>query len=341
MLLKKHKDIEFNIIYKDCINSLNVYQCTVTNDWLKDVIRNPIKLNEKSICGFKPSNVPIFKLGYAEGEFVRNQANLNDIKVTGISHLILEYDNKGKYPNLIDKFVEKFEEYEWYLYTTKSSTIKANAFRVIIPLKRMISPSDVWFNKDRLIEMFCIEYGNKKIYADSSCFKNYQRVPIYYKQINYRYEFNEGKRLNLFPSKEYNIHFRRYKDEMDMTKEELDALIKEGENNYLELVEDGLEKKFHNTPLNKKQFKEYCKKWDAKRKERSLAEQAIDCLEKHNKEKNHYEVASILAWLNSKRDAGCKYSNEEIMNAYREIRGKEMSMKAFKKYLSYLKKCGG
>lgn len=326
---------KFNVIFKDKLKSNNILQFSYTDEQIVDLIKNPI-VKSKTV---DEDNVFLLKFGYVEGKFENHSSTLSKSVIKGISHLILEYDNKEKVFGLIEKFKEKYKKYRWYLYSTKSSNKMVNKFRVIFPLKRMITPFDVFKNEDVLRRKFTIKDGRKETCFDPSCLleKQFQREPYCEDIKRYEWFVNKGKRLAIKRYKANDtINFKSFGDIDDNIKEDYEK----GKEYLDKLIEMGWNKPFHSTPRLEERYKEFNKKITEMTKPQfcvSLVDSVKRILKKHKLDINGYNVATKLAWLNVEN--GGVYKLSEIMKAYKDIIGKPMSDDKLRKYESCYEKC--
>lgn len=337
--------MKFNIILKEKRKSSTVFQYACTNKDIIYRIKHPY--GSSDFININPDNIPYMRFGYASGNFNNNYALWNNIKITGMSHLLLDFDQKhskgdsGIIYNLIDKFIEKFKDYEFYLYTTKSSTQKIHSFRVIFPLKYMVRIETVRRKSEELLKFFTIyDVCGKSITADSSCIvKNYQMAPYCKDNKTYRYYINKGKKFEIKTTVEEDINFKSFEpmymdNNMDST---FWSQYYSGKEIFRTMLEEGkLSKKFHMTPGLKKRYYKYSKyvaSLKNKGESYSLASIVNHILEKRNENKDGFTVASVLAWVNYKNND--MFNESEVKKAYKEIRNKEMSSDKLLKYYSF------
>lgn len=134
------------------------------------------------------------------------------------TRLILEYDNESCDVNLIDKFVDKFKEYSFILYTTFNSRPLKPKFRVVMELDNELTQESL---RDSLYIAVLMEYFKiGKEYPDKSCFRPHQCqfIPIRNKNRKYRYVINKGKKLQLM---EYSDVLRKASIYNEKKKEKL------------------------------------------------------------------------------------------------------------------------
>lgn len=324
--------MDFNIIIKYALKDNIVFQRRFSDEDIKNLVRNPAISKCKGLFKIDANRIPLIRFGYAEGNFIEGRAKLKDIKVKSVSHLILDYDNKEKFPSLIDTFVSEFNHLEFYLYSTKSSTKVHNRFRVIIPLKEMVSQKDIWHNRHKLIDMFALYYANHRTNIDESCLKStqYQLVPF---KVNkyYRFVINKGKRLSLAKHKADCILYNEGDDS------QLKDNIIEGKRLFQE-IEPDLKRRYFITKQNSEKFKKYVKDTNIKCQisQNNLSDIIKLSLKNKNKELNSYTVASMLAAYNVYKHY--IYPLASIEEAYFNVLGKKMSDEALRKYYYYLEK---
>lgn len=193
--------------YFDTNNNLFAKQLTEEFN-LEEVVKHPIISKKKE-------DTFLMYIGICTKESIHTS-----IPMIALTHLIINYNNETRDEYLMDKFKDKFHKYSYYLYTTFNHTKQEPRFRVIFPLKDILSvvayQDKIYI--DYLMELFKV--GDE--YPDVSCFKptQGQSYPIAKSKYNYKYKINEGKKLKLKKYTEVlgnriNNNLKHYKESMD------------------------------------------------------------------------------------------------------------------------------
>jgi hypothetical protein len=136
-----------NVQFSPEIHSGSCVERRYTWEDICNKVRNPCVITKD---GIEPELWSFYIMKGQRGEYGRLKANQTN--VDKVMALQVDFDN-GR---TIKDFISKFSDIKFVLYTSKSHTKHHNKFRVIIPLKHMIS-NDVFSdksNKDYLKDLF-------------------------------------------------------------------------------------------------------------------------------------------------------------------------------------------
>ena len=193
----------------------NFFAKQLTEDFsLDEIVKHPIISNKKE-------DSFLMYIGICTKESLHTS-----VPIIAMTHVIVDYDNESEDKYLMDKFKDKFYKYSYYMYTTFSYTRQVPKFRVIFPLKDILS---VIVYKDNIYTNYLMELfkvGDE--YPDASCFRltQGQSYPIAKSKYNYKYKINKGKKLKLKSYTEVlnNVvtnNFKSYKESVSIISDVL------------------------------------------------------------------------------------------------------------------------
>lgn len=283
-----------------------------TRESLKKLITNPYVTDNKD-------SIPYFKIGLISEDSIQTTT-----PIMKFTRLVLDYDNDSKDKYLLDKFVDKFKDYSFLLFTTFSAKRFLPRFKVILRLSNAVDYrmfNSKAFTED-IVNRFTI--GNEKV--DISCLRatQFQRLPCKKPNGFYTYVFNKGKPYSLCKGEAFkDYHEPNMMDMMIKYNLKINTIVsdKNREKDIKERIEiskAGIKSKYFDKFLikNKKVHKEY------------IRDRIVRTRYLHR----HDFIMDVAIWVYNK-----VFSFEEVKQMCEEATGRIMTDKHVKKLNDCLK----